>query len=703
MLVATLLIPILLIWTGYGLFQLIGPRNFRSDALTGIFLLGLGGTLALGWVALLTAELGIFSAIAVTILGTLLGCVGWLAARIRGTRITLHRSNSRRGEVIFLSILVVSMGILYLRPHQFILGGADAGVYINLGANLSHTGNWLIRNADLSEILQDDYAMLFREQPSYILPRYIHLPGFYISDDGAGKILPQFYPLHPIWLAIAHGLGGIGANLFLTPLWGMLGVLALYFAVREALDHRMAAVAAVILAITPTQIWFSRYPTSEVLTQFLLFSGFYAFARHVRQGEGWTAVLAGLALGQVMLVRPDTYFLLGIPPVYAAYLCIKQRLDRRFWIFTGPLLAMGIHSIVHAAWLDWPYLYNVYFLGNTTIPRNLAILTGGLAFVTITSTATAVIAARRPHLLAQLKPAWRILLSTAAVGLVLLAVYAYFLRPLQADPTREANYWYGQSKIPDVEPYNLVRLGWYLSPLGVALGVLGAALIVHERIDGRTWPIMGLGIFFSIMFLYNSFNNPHHVYVMRRYVPAVIPTFVIGAACVILRLARWGHFGRLLALGLIVTQASWMLYTNQAMVRQVSYRGCVSQFRSLSTQIPPEAIVIFNNDQPIGAASAFGTPLAYLDGHTVIDLQEDRLNLGGLDRLIESWLTQGRPVIVVDGPARVSGLCDRWRCRPLGTTQFNFSVLEASYEHHPSKIIPIQQSIDLYAVESIQP
>jgi 4-amino-4-deoxy-L-arabinose transferase-like glycosyltransferase len=647
--------------------------------------------------------MGVFSAIAVTSLGVLLGCAGWLAARIRGTRITLHRPNSQRGEIIFLGILVVSMGILYLRPHQFIFGGADAGVYINLGANLSHTGNWLIHNVVLSEIPQNDYVMLFREQPSYLLPRYIHLPGFYISDASAGKILPQFYPLHPVWLAIAHGLGGVEANLFLTPLWGLLGVLALYFAVREAFDRHIAAIATVILAITPTQIWFSRYPTSEVLTQFLLYSGFYAFARHVRRGEDWAAALAGLALGQVTLVRPDTYFLLGIPPVYAAYLCIKQRFDRRFWIFTGPLLAMSIHSIIHAAWLDWPYLYNIYFLGNTTIPKNLAILIGGLAFVTITSITFGRIAGRRPHLLTRLEPIWRILLSTAAVGLVLLAFYAYFLRPMQADPTHEADYWYGQSKIPDVEPYNLVRLGWYLSPLGVALGVMGVALIVRERIDRHTWPIMSIGIFFSILFLYNSLNNPHHIYVMRRYVPAVIPTFVIGAAYVILRLAKWGHVGRLLALGLLITQAGWMSYSNSAIVRQVDYQGCVSQFRSLSMQIPPEAVVIFNDDKPIGSASVFGTPLAYLDDHTVLDLQEDRLNLDRLDGLIENWLTQGRSVIVVDGPAHVSGLCDRWRCRPLGTTQFNFSVLEASYTHHPSNVIPLQQSIDLYAVESVQP
>jgi 4-amino-4-deoxy-L-arabinose transferase-like glycosyltransferase len=702
MLIAILAIPALTVWTGYGLFQLIGPRSLRSDVPTGIFVFGLGGILILGWTALVTAELGVFSAYAIAAAGILLGGAGWLVTRRRGTHVMLSWSDTQRSEIIFLAALITIMGMLYLRPDQFILGGADAGVYINLGANLSRTGSWLIHNSDLSEIPQSDYTMLFREHPPHLIPRYIHLPGFYVSDSGANTILPQFYPLHPVWLAVAHGLGGLWANLFMTPLWGLLGVLALYFAVREAFDRRLAAIAAVVLAVTPTQIWFSRYPTAEVLTQSLLFGGFYALARHVRRGESWSAVLAGVTLGQVMLVRPDMYFLLGIPPVYAAYLHLKRRFSWRFWAFTGPMLVMSAHSIVHAAWQDWPYLYSIYFLGDSLVPKNLAILLGGLTFITIASIVFSKIAVRHQSTLIQLEPAWRTLLSIAAIGLVLLAAYAYFLRPLQADPTRETNYWYGQSTIPDVEPYNLVRLGWYLSPLGVALGVLGVALIAHERIDRYTWPIVSTGIFFSILFLYNSLNNPHHVYVMRRYVPAVIPTFAIGTAYAILRLANWRSVGRVLAIVLIAAQVSLMLCTNWVMVRQVDHQGVVSQFRSLSAQIPPDAIVLFNDNQPVGTAASFGTPLAYIDGRTVLDLQEDHLDLDRLDLLVQGWMAEGRPVVVVNGSSPVNGLCDRWQCYSLGTTQISFRVLEASYEHRPTAVIPIQYSLDLFVVESVQ-
>lgn len=703
MLIVFLVIPVLCVWTGYGLFQLLGPKCFRSDVPAGIFLFGLSGVLALGWAALVAAEFGFFSAGAIVLLGLLVGGTGWSVARRRGTRVVLLRAGSWRSEVVFLLVLIVLMGVLYLRPHEFIFGGADAGVYVNLGANIAYTGRWLISNPTLSAVSPSDYPMLFREHPPYLIPRYYHLPGFYVSDGGAGTIVPQFYPLHPIWLALAHGLGGVRANLFMTPLWGILGVLALYFAVREAFDRRLAVIAAVLLAVTPTQIWFSRYPTAEVLTQFLLFSGLYALARHIRNGEDWSAVLAGLALGQVMLVRIDVYFLLGVLPAYAVYLRLRRRLERHFWAFAVPMLAMGGHSLVQAVWQGWPYLYNTYLAGRSFAPAKLVTLAGGLILLVVVFAVLDRMVTRRPDSVARLASAWHILLPIAAIGLVLLAIYAYFLRPLQADPARQMHYWYGGNTIPDVEPYNMVRLGWYLSPLGLVLGVVGLAAIVYEKISERTWPIVGIGVFFSILFLYRTFNNPHHVYVMRRYVPAVIPTFALGIAYAILRLAAWRSIGRVLAAGLAVLQVGLMLYGGRVIIRQVDYRGGVTQFRALSAQVPAEAIVLFNDNAPVGTAGVFGTPLAYLDHRTVIDLQEDRLDPGRLDALVNGWLADKYSVIVVDGPSRVAGLCDRWRCRSLGSTRFDLPVLEASYEHLPANVTPLQVSLDLYAVESVYP
>jgi hypothetical protein len=252
-----------------------------------------------------------------------------------------------------------------------------------------------------------------------------------------------------------------------------------------------------------------------------------------------------------------------------------------------------------------------------------------------------------------------------------------------------------------VEPYNLVRLGWYLSPLGLVLGVVGLAAIVHERINRRTWLIVGVGLFFSILFLFRTFNNPHHVYVMRRYVPAVIPTFAMGMAFAVLRLADWQPVGRVLAAGLLMGEMVLMLYGGRAMIRQVDYRGGVAQIRAFSAQVPSDAVVLFEDGEPIGAGAVLGTPLAYLDGYTVMDLQEDRLDPDRLDTLVAGWLATGRSVVVVSDSAYATELCSRWRCRSLGTARFDLRVLEASYERLPVQVVPFQVSLDLYVVEEL--
>jgi 4-amino-4-deoxy-L-arabinose transferase-like glycosyltransferase len=545
--------------------------------------------------------------------------------------------------------------------------------------------------------------MLFREHPPNLIPRFYHLPGFYVADGDAGTIIPQFYPLHPVWLAVAHGVGGVTAGLYLTPLWGLLGVLAVYFAAREAFgDMRLAAVTAGLLAITSTQVWFARYPTAEALTQFLLFAGLYAFARYARRGEGWSAAVAGAALGQVMLVRLDAYFLLGVPLAYAVYLRLRRRLDRRFWLFAAPMLLMSLHSIIHAAWQGWPYFYNSFLGGGSAVlPLPSGVLVGGAAVAAALFVVIDRKVAAQPDWAARLRPTWRVALNVAAIGLILIAVYGYFVRPALADPLSASPYWYSSSTIPDVEPFNLVRLGWYLSPLGIALGALGAAWLLRDGLTERTWPMIGVGIFFSLLYVYRTYNNPHHIYVMRRYVPVVFPFASLCVAYVLVRLSDWQGWGRALAIGLALAQVGLLVYTGRVAIRQVDYAGGVEQFRAFAALIPPDAIVLFNDDEPVGTAGIFGTPLAYLDGRTVIDLQEDRLDLDRLDALTGGWLAAGRPVIVVEGPSRVSGLCDRWACRPFGVGRFDMPALEASYEHFPTEIVRWQYALDVYGVDAV--
>jgi hypothetical protein len=84
---------------------------------------------------------------------------------------------------------------------------------------------------------------------------------------------------------------------------------------------------------------------------------------------------------------------------------------------------------------------------------------------------------------------------------------------------------------------NLVRLGWYLSPLGIALALAGLALMVY-RINSTSWLFLVIAAVASVVFLRLTYgaSDQHYIYIMRRYVPHVYPAFAIGIAYAIARL-----------------------------------------------------------------------------------------------------------------------------------------------------------------------
>jgi hypothetical protein len=84
---------------------------------------------------------------------------------------------------------------------------------------------------------------------------------------------------------------------------------------------------------------------------------------------------------------------------------------------------------------------------------------------------------------------------------------------------------------------NLVRLGWYLSPLGIALALAGLALMVY-RINSTSWLFLVIAAVASVVFLRLTYgtSDQHYIYIMRRYVPHVYPAFAIGIAYAIVHL-----------------------------------------------------------------------------------------------------------------------------------------------------------------------
>ena len=627
----------------------------------------------------------------------------WRVQRRSPTPRTAWQIN--RWEVVALGLWALAAIWLFFRPHEFIIGGADAGVYVNLGANIARTGGILVHDPTLAALDPSLYPALLRPLPPGELTPYYLMPAFYVPATPAGLIIPQFYPLHPVWQAVAYALGGLRAELLMTPLWGFLGALAVYFTTRRLWGWRAGMLALTALSVTALQVWFARYPTTEMLTQYLLWTGIWALIAWMDKQEprGLWAALAGAALGQVFLTRIDAYFLLILPVLLAIWLWWTHDWRRQDAWFFVPFLLLAAHSLIHGVLLSSPYFFSIFRYSRGLISRSLMI---PMALVGLAALALIVLSLR-PQLRAR-AIAWvaarRSIWITGAVVLVIgLAVYGYFVRPHLGEVKAFA-YWYGGGELANFDRENLVRLGWYLGPAGIALGIAGMCWMLVKDLNRRTVFLLGTGLFFSLLYLWRIQANPHQIYAMRRYVPVVLPFFIITAAYLInwLYVNLRGKTRWFVSVGLTLLWFSGILLSARGFVSQIDYRGIISQMERLNAGLPPHSVLLFSDAAPVGVGDMLGTPLRFLYGHDVFVVRDTTtLDRAQFADAIRGWQQAGRNVYWIGMPGGPAWPGIDGSLGPAAVGQIDVMALEGAYDHKPSALTAIKWAVPLAPVNRI--
>ena len=784
-----LFLPLLmLIPGGVALLCLPAPSDERAragGAVESLWRAAIVGTVLTGVVALILADLGVYR-LGLTLLLVLgASLLAWgLAGRPRP-----RLPRPTRADPLPLVLFVLAL-TLFGRPHETILGAAAPGSYIAAGAQIARHGSLTLREPLLADMTPDERAMFVRDVPETPgMP--LRFPDFYIVDAARGVSVPQVFPLHPVWLAIAFNVGGVWGSLWLLPLWGALGVLGVYFAGRWAFGTWAAVLGALALTLLAPQVWFSRYTTSEALTQALLWAGVYAFSVYVATGlPRRLGLLAALALGGVMLTRIDTPFVLALPLGLAAWLVLQPRLQRgmkrrgaeaqreqsapagvgtpappavggvgtpptaesdnlreapagvptpaeygtnsarfisrplrRFrgtGAFFVPMILLTLAAGVHALLFAAPYVRA------TTTALPAVVRLAQLALVGLAGAAVVGLAlwwAQRRGLFRRVGVAvWRAIGGLAILG---LAGWAYFIRPLTGQPQTWSN-WYSGS-VTAYPHLSLVQLGWYLSPLGVALAAGGAAWAVYRGPLRRAWLVLAVGLFFAVLYLWNPLNSPRHIYMVRRYVPAVFPAFLLYAGYALAALlphpsplpegegmrpphsgplSLWERVGvranrvgvrGLLALALYVALIAGMLPETLRVTASSETAGADAQVAKLAAQIDPNGIVLFAAADPMGLAAQLALPLQFIHGRDALLLLGDA-DPTRLGRLIQGWEAAGRQVYVVADDSVQSFAPAGITFAPAGAARLDLPTLEAPFDRPPTEWLTYRTSVDVFEV-----
>ena len=289
---------------------------------------------------------------------------------------TLTLANTTKSKH-FIPVAILLLATLFFRsePYQYIIGGQDEGIYVNMSKAFKRSGEVFQYDKVRQEIFDPDLRRHYDDANI----RYEHhqagkfeghyLGGVYVADADHSKYVFQFYHLHPLWLALFDSLFGERNAGYALVLFSLISILAIYLLAFEMTGSRSAAFAAgALLAVNPLHAFFSKFPVTEIVALAFAASSFYYLLRYFNQAKEKIyrndyLILSALLMAGMFFTRisgfmylPFFYLLLIFNQIYTEDETTRRALTRYF-IGVFSLFAL---SVLYGLAYSYPYASDIY-------------------------------------------------------------------------------------------------------------------------------------------------------------------------------------------------------------------------------------------------------------------------------------------------------------------------------------------------------
>jgi hypothetical protein len=561
-------------------------------------------------------------------------------------------------------VLVLLAASRFFPAAEYIIGGKDPGVYMNEGIQIAQRGGLVIRDPVVASVPSFARGLFF---PSFGQTAYdsLRFMGFFITRVDGGEVVGQFPHLFPASIAIGYGVNGLSGARQTTGVWAILGVLAVYFTGVRILGRTAAAAAATLLALNVIQVWFAKYPNSEVVMQALLFAALLANARAHVDGERFFAPVAALLLGLLLFVRFDAVLaIIGVVGSLLLGSCHGQRVRAGF---VTVLAATSALAALYLLGPMRPYAQRpIIFL--TTLPAwQVAVLAAAACGGIGVAVSRARSAAPSP-VIARWAPA------TIAAAVWLLALYALVFR-----------HQAGKLAIHDAEALRTFA-NWYVTLPALLAALIGLALAAR-RWFWRDPALLVTLIVFSCFFFYKIRIVPEHFWMTRRFLPVILPGVLLLAAAAAFEgwrspTAASGRLRmtvRLLFVGVLAFQYAG---ASRPVVRHVEYAGLIPRLEQLAGTIGDDDLLVAEGRDAQTDVHVLALPLAYIYARNVLVLHSPRPDKAVFAEFLAWARTRYRRVLFMGGGS-TDLLSHRYGVKPLASDRFQVPEYDAPINRYP--------------------
>ncbi|MGC8875284.1 MAG: hypothetical protein ACP5SI_12670, partial [Chloroflexia bacterium] len=360
------------------------------------------------------------------------------------------------------------------------------------------------------------------------------------------------------------------------------------------------------------------------------------------------------------------------------------------------------HGLLHLLIIARPYLHTLRTsLERQRLPVDLR--TAGLVLALGVGGAAALFSFRPKWLRALV----RVEKSNVRHGLALL----WLLLVIVCGPVRMAvspariqveGEWF-----PNFDRLSFLRLGWYLSPPGLLLGIAGVWWWLSRRLEETALPFF-LAFFLQFaLYTYRTFADPYHFWMMRRYLPLVFPVLSIGAAVAVWRV-RMAPLGRAVRRGGALLLVALLLFlfvrADAPFASRREMAGTAEALAVLAARIPKGAPLLIEHFGP-----ALATPLRYLYGKEAYALvppapfegrRTREIPWGTLWSVLEEWpLTDTVYLLLEHAPSLYRA---GFSIVEEGRFTLDTRTTETSYDHLPRAEVEVRSSQALLRVRRLQ-